>query len=542
MIKKDFLQLININKTYSDGFTACNNVNISIDRGEFVTILGPSGCGKTTLLKMIAGFEMPTFGKILVNNIDIKDLSISQRPTATVFQDYALFPNMNVFENISYGLKVMRKKREKLPKKLQEEALKVEEDCEKKARSEIKKIQKDKNDIKNDLEKIDREYQKKPELYAIKDMRKSQLDSHLYNYEKQLKKKKGPDYTFEVSPKNKRKLRQFLSPLFFWKKDINLETKGLDPIEINALNLIKNCYLKSSLDKKVDKLRYKYNDLDQWVSYWENYPLVQKEAFEKKNTTRTLTKKEIFKKATEVIQLVGLEGNEKKYPTDLSGGMQQRVALARAIVVEPQILLLDEPLSALDAKVRRQMQVELKRIHNELGITFILVTHDQEEALSLSNKIVVMSKGKVEQIGTVKSIYEHPKNEWVANFIGKANLIEATYIDGDKFTIGEDKYEQSSLNLKAKIKPGSNFKLLLRPEDLEICPLEKAFVKLKVTSVLYKGMMFEVVAISKNRQIFKIETIKQIKVNEILGISWDFKYAHVISIEKAKKDTPTWEV
>ncbi len=134
------------------------------------------------------------------------------------------------------------------------------------------------------------------------------------------------------------------------------------------------------------------------------------EQFEKLNTTRLLTKKEIDQKAREAIELVGLEGAENKYPKDLSGGMQQRVALARAIVVKPEILLLDEPLSALDAKVRHKMQEELKRIHNELKINFILVTHDQEEALRLSDQIIVMSKGHIEQIGSPRNIYEHPTN------------------------------------------------------------------------------------------------------------------------------------
>ncbi|MCQ2957055.1 MAG: ABC transporter ATP-binding protein [Mycoplasmoidaceae bacterium] len=135
------------------------------------------------------------------------------------------------------------------------------------------------------------------------------------------------------------------------------------------------------------------------------------EQFEKQNTTRPLTKKEIDEKAREAIELVGLEGAENKYPKDLSGGMQQRVALARAIVVKPEILLLDEPLSALDAKVRKKMQEELKRIHNELKINFILVTHDQEEALRLSDQIIVMSKGKIEQFGSPRNIYEHPANQ-----------------------------------------------------------------------------------------------------------------------------------
>jgi spermidine/putrescine transport system ATP-binding protein len=135
------------------------------------------------------------------------------------------------------------------------------------------------------------------------------------------------------------------------------------------------------------------------------------ENFQRHNISRKLTKDEIKKKARDIIELVGLEGSEKKYPSELSGGMQQRVALARALVVEPEIILLDEPLSALDAKVRQFMQIELKRIHHELGLTFILVTHDQEEALTLSNKVIVMSKGRVEQIDSPKKIYDNPRNE-----------------------------------------------------------------------------------------------------------------------------------
>ncbi|MBQ6970253.1 ATP-binding cassette domain-containing protein [bacterium] len=138
--------------------------------------------------------------------------------------------------------------------------------------------------------------------------------------------------------------------------------------------------------------------------------MLKVEEFEKYYTTRSFTKQEIKNEVEEAITLVGLNGNENKYPFELSGGMQQRVALARAIVVKPDILLLDEPLSALDAKVRKKMQEELKQIHSELKINFILVTHDQEEALSLSDSIIVMSKGKIEQIGTPKNVYEHPNN------------------------------------------------------------------------------------------------------------------------------------
>jgi spermidine/putrescine transport system ATP-binding protein len=177
------------------------------------------------------------------------------------------------------------------------------------------------------------------------------------------------------------------------------------------LELRKWYLYKLPIDAKYDRLTFQYNRLDKLSSYWQNFPMTSQESFKKKNTSRKLTRDEIKNKANQIIELVGLQGNENKYPNELSGGMQQRVALARALVVEPDILLLDEPLSALDAKVRQQMQLELKRLHNELGITFILVTHDQEEALTLSSKVVVMSKGRVEQIDTPKRIYDSPRNE-----------------------------------------------------------------------------------------------------------------------------------
>ncbi|MBQ4209258.1 ATP-binding cassette domain-containing protein, partial [bacterium] len=181
--------------------------------------------------------------------------------------------------------------------------------------------------------------------------------------------------------------------------------------ELQILKLIKFYLYKKNNDAKIDDLKTKYWDLDEWISYWQNFPQLKVEEFDKVNTTRALTKDEINDEVYRVIDLVRLVGYEHKYPSELSGGMQQRVALARAIVVKPDILLLDEPLSALDIKVKQKMQDELKKIHNELKINFIYVTHDQEEALSLSDLVIVMSKGKIEQIGTPKNIYEHPNNE-----------------------------------------------------------------------------------------------------------------------------------
>lgn len=241
--EENIIELRHLTKTYEDGFTAVSDFNLQIKRGEFVTFLGPSGCGKTTTLRMIAGFDTPTGGEILLNGKNITDLPPNKRPVNTVFQRYALFPHMNIFENIAFGLK-----QKKLPQEV------------------------------------------------------------------------------------------------------------------------------------------------------------------------------IVRKVKKVLDLVDLEGFENRSVSTLSGGQQQRVAIARALVNEPEILLLDEPLGALDLKMRKEMQLELKSMHDELGITFIYVTHDQEEALTMSDQIVVMNEGKIQQLGTPEDIYNEPKNAFVADFIGESNI------------------------------------------------------------------------------------------------------------------------
>ena len=253
------IELVNVSKEY-DGYLAVENTNLYVRKGEFITFLGPSGCGKTTTLRMIAGFELPTSGKIYLNGKDITDLPPYERPVNTVFQRYALFPHLNVYENIAYGLKLKR---------------------------------------------------------------------------------------------------------------------------------VKSTYVdkKGRTVEKIEKL----------------------------------TKKEIDEKVSKALKIVDLEEFEKRSVTTLSGGQQQRIAIARAIVNEPEILLLDEPLGALDLKMRKDMQLELKEMHKKLGITFIFVTHDQEEALTMSDTIVVMKDGKIQQIGTPQGKYNEPVNSFVSDFIGESN-------------------------------------------------------------------------------------------------------------------------
>ena len=343
---ENIIELKNISKTYEDGFTAVSDFNLYVRKGEFITFLGPSGCGKTTTLRMIAGFEMPTTGEILLNGKNISSLPPYQRPINTVFQRYALFPHMNIYENIAFGLR---------QKKLPED--------------------------------------------------------------------------------------------------------------------------------------------------------------------------EITRKVKRVLELVDLEGFEARSVTTLSGGQQQRVAIARAVVNEPEILLLDEPLGALDLKMRKEMQLELKEMHDRLGITFIYVTHDQEEALTMSDTIVVMSEGKIQQIGKPEDIYNEPKNAFVADFIGDSNLFNGIMTGPLKvrFCGGE-------FDCVDDIEKGTHITAVVRPEDVIITPPAEGTIRGKVTSVIFKGIHYEITVESgKNEMV--IQSVNAAKVGEYVGMRVDPDNIHVMIAE-----------
>lgn len=521
---KPILQLVNVNKTYDDGFIAIKNFNLTINKGEFVTLLGPSGCGKTTMLKIIGGFEDPTKGKILYNGIDIKDIPIVKRPTSTVFQDYALFPNMTVTKNIQYGLKLIRTNSNNIPKNMFIKANKIFNDSQKIANKKINDIKKLRINLKKDIKKVEKKYYKDPLLLKIKDMRRPEflaaLD-YLYN-----ELEKGNNIISKLSFKQHFliKLNLFFN---FLRIPFNLKvsTKNMNKIEKEIFNLKKLYYYKKNIDDKYDKLQEKYNDLDYDISYWQNYPLSQKEAFEKRNITRKLTKEEIDKKTKYVIKLVGLDGKESKYPSDLSGGMQQRVALARSIVIEPEILLLDEPLGALDAKVRKQLQDEIKRLHKELGLTFILVTHDQEEALMLSDKIVVMSEGKIEQIGTPNEIYDSPENLWVAKFIGRTNILKGVMKTDDTVEF----YDViTKVNTQSNIKENDNVNIIIRPEDIDIVKNKKGVLNnVEILDVVYKGLLYDIKC-KYNEYILNVESTDKIDIGSKVGLKFDISDIHLI--------------
>lgn len=282
--KKALIELIDVTKTY-DEENVVNNINLTIYENEFVTLLGPSGCGKTTTLRMIAGFVQPDQGSVIINGKLFNDLPPYARPIHTVFQRYALFPHLNVFDNVAFG-----------------------------------------------------------------------LNNRSWDYLQN----------------------------FFGKEKVLAEAK----------KIAGNEEPKQSVIKKVIK---------------QKIEIAVKDA----------------------LKLVKLNGFENRKIDQISGGQQQRVALARALVNKPQILLLDEPLAALDLKLRQAMQYELKEMQRELGITFVFVTHDQEEAMTMSDRIVVMKEGIIQQVGTPKSIYNEPINRYVANFIGESNIMPGTYVKKD---------------------------------------------------------------------------------------------------------------
>ena len=339
----NIIELIDVRKVFDDETVAVESFNLQVKKGEFVTFLGPSGCGKTTTLRMIAGFELPTSGQILLNGEDISRLPPNKRPVNTVFQKYALFPHLNVYENIAFGLR---------------------------------------------LKKVDGENGKKRRL------------------------------------------------------------------------------AKSEIDKKVKK----------------------------------------------ALEIVDLEGFEKRGVSTLSGGQQQRIAIARAIVNEPEILLLDEPLGALDLKMRKEMQIELKNMHKKLGITFIYVTHDQEEALAMSDKIVVINDGEIQQTGTPAEIYNEPINTFVADFIGESNIFNGTVVGklkvkfcGATFDCLDD-YEINQL-----------VDVVVRPEDIKICAPDEGQLKGRVISSVFKGVHYEItVAIGKFEII--IQNTATAPVGSMIGL------------------------
>lgn len=340
---KHLIELKQVSKDY-EGEYALRDINLYVRDGEFLTLLGPSGCGKTTMLRLIAGFVLPTEGKILFDGKDITAIPPNKRAVNTVFQKYALFPHLNAFDNVAFGLKI-----KKLP-----------------------------------------------------------------------------------------------------KPDIEARVKSM-------------------------------------------------------------------------LELVNLKGYEKRWVEQLSGGQQQRVAIARALVNEPRVLLLDEPLGALDLQLRKGMQVELKRMQQKLGITFLYVTHDQEEALTMSDTIVVMRDGVIQQIGTPQDVYNEPKNAFVADFIGESNILPGIMEQDRLVQFNGSRYAC----VDAGFAPNEPVEVVVRPEDVDIVPFENAPAAGVVRSVLFMGVHFEI-RVESMGFLWMVHTTDYVSVGEQVGISIQPDAIHIM--------------
>ncbi|GMC03895.1 spermidine/putrescine import ATP-binding protein PotA [Enterococcus thailandicus] len=339
-------------KRYDDE-TILKKVSFEIEQGKFYTLLGPSGCGKTTILRIIAGFTEATEGDIYFEGKRLNDLPANKRQVNTVFQDYALFPHMNVFDNVAFGL-------------------------------QIKKM-----------------------------------------------------------PKN-----------------------------------------------------------------------------------------EIRKKVTDALRMVQLPGYETREISEMSGGQRQRVAIARAIVNEPKVLLLDEPLSALDLKLRTDMQYELRELQQRLGITFIFVTHDQEEALAMSDEIFVMNKGKIVQSGTPVDIYDEPINHFVADFVGESNIVDGVMIEDNLVEFVGKQFECVDGGMRAN----EPVEVVLRPEDLNITTPDKGKLVVTVDTQLFRGVHYEIICFDEQHNEWMVHSTKKAKEGSKVGLSFEPEDIHVMRFNESEED------
>jgi len=421
------IELNDVTKEFN-GQVVLRGIDLKIDQNEFVTLLGPSGCGKTTTLRIIGGFVEPSAGQVLFDGNSILETPAHKRPTNTVFQRYALFPHLDVFENVAFGLRVKN------------ESLATMEQIRKTQRKYQALIKSSRNAVE------------------IKQLRKSMKED--------IKDLKDPNS----------QLKKKISEL---KKSINVENK-------------------EDIESKISELKSQF-------------------------VTKHTKEKEISTKVKKYLNMVGLEGYENREVHRLSGGQQQRVAIARALINEPKVLLLDEPLAALDLKLRQEMQYELKEIQRSSGITFIFVTHDQEEALTMSDKIVVMNQGEIYQIGTPEDIYNEPANRFVANFIGESNIIEGVMNDDFIVTFDGKTYDcvDSGFSKNEKVD------IVIRPEDIDIVEKNKGLLTGVVDSVAFKGVHYEI-DVKTDQRIFTIHTTDYQSLNSEVDLIFNPEDLHVM--------------
>ncbi|MDY0294676.1 MAG: ATP-binding cassette domain-containing protein [Acholeplasmataceae bacterium] len=425
------IELKDITKEFN-GQVVLRGIDLTIEQNEFVTLLGPSGCGKTTTLRIIGGFIEPSAGEVLFDGKSILDTPAHKRPTNTVFQRYALFPHLDVFENVAFGLRV-----------------------------------------KNDS------------LATLGKMRE------VTDYYQQLIKKTKDKSEIATL---KREMKEKISEV----RDPNNDKKKLIAELQNKCNQSDNESEKKSLNEEINAIKQSF-------------------------VTKKTKEKEIQEKVQKYLKMVGLEGYETRAVHKLSGGQQQRVAIARALINEPKVLLLDEPLAALDLKLRQEMQYELKEIQRNSGITFIFVTHDQEEALTMSDKIVVMNHGEILQIGTPEDIYNEPASKFVANFIGESNIMPGIMIDDYKVQIDHKEYPCVDKGFARN----EAVDVVIRPEDIDIVKKGEGHLTGIVDSIAFKGVHYEIDVKTEHR-IFTIHTTDYAEEGSMVDILFGPEDIHVM--------------
>ncbi|MBN3534724.1 ABC transporter ATP-binding protein [Mycoplasma procyoni] len=309
-----------------------------------------------------------------------------------------------------------------------------------------------------------------------------------------------------------------------WSKHAQQKMQELDKQQKEYKDELNNTSLSSRKKVKIQKW---LDDSDFKYSYWENYTNSKVEHYTKRHLTRKITKQEMEQEVKEMIQLVGLEGNENKNINELSGGMRQRVALARSLVIEPEILLLDEPLSALDAKIRQKMQQLLRSVQQKLGLTFVFVTHDQKEALELSDKIAVIRDGEIEQYDSPTHIYDYPVNKWVANFIGDSNFFDVEFIEPGKAKIMNHIVE----TIHTEFANGEKVDGLIRPEDMILSRTQKGHYFGKVVNSTYKGSYYFIEVEVGDKNIL-VETIENFEIGEEVYVHWTKSSLHLMKKDR----------